>query len=147
MLEVDFYRGLDPITVHSVTIEELFVTGWEPLRGLDIVAPLLKNFTLLRPVDKDFSMSLLAPKVENILWNCGVSFYPEKNVVIDVSGMWRLKNLKLQTEECGFVLSLDVGRPVRFHSFDILLLFYVQSPGNFGELFNFTMSYYVKCFI
>ena len=147
MLEVDFYRGLDPITVHSVTIEELFVTGWEPLRGLDIVAPLLKKFTLLRPVDKDFSMSLLAPKVENILWNCGVSFYPEKNVVIDVSGMWRLKNLKLQTEECGFVLSLDVGRPVRFHSFDILLLFYVQSPGNFGELFNFTMSYYVKCFI
>jgi len=123
------------------------VTGWEPLRGLDIVAPLLKKFTLLWSVDKDFSMSLLAPKVENILWNCGVSFYPEKNVVIDVSGMWRLKNLKLQTEECGFVLSLDVGRPVRFHSFDILLLFYVQSPGNFGELFNFAMSYYVKCFI
>ena len=49
--------------------------------------------------------------------------------MIDVSGMWRLDILKLETQESGFVLSLHVGRPVHFHSFDILLLFYVQSRG------------------
>ena len=74
-------------------------------------------------------MSLLAPKVENLWWNCCVGFYSEA-VVIDASGMWTLEKLKLETQESGFVLSLDVGRPVRFHSFDILLLFYVQSLGN-----------------
>ena len=98
---------------------------------------MLKKFTLRESVDKDFVMSLFAPKVENLSWSCSVCFYPE-TVVIDASGMWRLDILKLETQESGFVLSLHVGRPVHFHSFDILLLFYVQlqSPGNSDELFN-----------
>ena len=89
---------------------------------------MLKKFTLRESVDKDFVMSLFAPKVENLSWSCSVCFYPE-TVVIDASGMWRLDILKLETQESGFVLSLHVGRPVHFHSFDILLLFYVQSRG------------------
>ena len=131
VLEVHLDEDLNPITIHSATIEELRLTChlWLHLRGVDIVAPMLKKFTLGWSVHKDFSMSLLAPKVENLWWNCCVGFYSEA-VVIDASGMWTLEKLKLETQESGFVLSLDVGRPVRFHSFDILLLFYVQSLGN-----------------
>ncbi|XP_039796794.1 uncharacterized protein LOC120661873 isoform X1 [Panicum virgatum] len=106
VLEVVAYdRVVHTITVHSVTIEELLVTGDGWLRGLDIVAPMLKKFTLRESVDKDFVMSLFAPKVENLSWSCSVCFYPE-TVVIDASGMWRLDILKLETQESGFVLSL-----------------------------------------
>ncbi|RLN33512.1 putative FBD-associated F-box protein [Panicum miliaceum] len=110
VLEVDFYRGLDPITVHSATIEELLVTGEEPLRALDIVAPVLKKFTLRRYVHKDFSMSLLAPTVENLSWNCLFGFFCPEKVVIDASGMWRLKDLRICTATQKLKLFVGVGR-------------------------------------
>ncbi|CAN6199845.1 unnamed protein product [Urochloa humidicola] len=100
---------LGTITLHSATIEELHVTGGQ-LRGVDIVAPMLKEFTLRSDVFVDFTMSLLAPNVENLWWNCW-SIFGNPGVAIDGSNMWRLNHLELKTEERVFILVLDIERP------------------------------------
>ncbi|CAL5071712.1 unnamed protein product [Urochloa decumbens] len=97
--------------LHSATTEEVLVTGGQ-LRGVDIVAPMLKKFTMRSSVHVDFTMSLLAPKVENLLWKCWSVFghlFP--GVAIDGSEMWWLSDLELKTEARVFILVLDIGRP------------------------------------
>ncbi|OEL33309.1 hypothetical protein BAE44_0005670 [Dichanthelium oligosanthes] len=69
VLELIYCSGIHTIKVHSATIEGLFVIS-EQLRGVDIVAPMPKKFTLHSDVSRDFSMSLLAPTVENLSWKC-----------------------------------------------------------------------------
>ncbi|KAL6841936.1 hypothetical protein ACP4OV_028448 [Aristida adscensionis] len=62
----------ETIMLRSATIEELDVHGgWgrEFIRIIDINAPALKKFTFNAYLDPDFSMSLLAPMVENHWWN------------------------------------------------------------------------------
>ncbi|CAN6212364.1 unnamed protein product [Urochloa humidicola] len=55
VLELISSQGLDTITVHSETIQELLVTSdW--LRDADIVAPMLEKFTLRSRVLADFSV-------------------------------------------------------------------------------------------
>ncbi|CAL5085677.1 unnamed protein product [Urochloa decumbens] len=98
------------ITVHSATIEELLVTDGQ-LRGVDIVAPMMKKFTLRSSVHVDFTMSLLAPKVENLLWKCWSIFGNLPRVAIDGIEMWCLNRLELKTVERVFTLVLDIGRP------------------------------------
>ncbi|RLN36260.1 putative FBD-associated F-box protein [Panicum miliaceum] len=115
VLELICSHVLDTITVHSATVEELLVTGERRLRGVDIVAPLLKKFTLRGAVSVDFSMSLLAPTVENLSWNCRIAYSwldPHKAVGIDASGTswWSLIHLKLGREERGFLLGLGIRR-------------------------------------
>jgi hypothetical protein len=125
VLELIGCRDLDCITVHSATIEDLLVIA-ERLRRVHIVAPVLKKFTMSGKVPLGSRMSFLAPAVEIFSWNCRFTrcFGPPEVQLPDF-GMWYLNDLKLGTEERGFVLSLDLGRPVRFHSFEILILFYV----------------------
>ncbi|RCV14022.1 hypothetical protein SETIT_2G393900v2, partial [Setaria italica] len=113
VLEVGCW-DIDTITVHSATIEQLLVTGEAQLRGVDIVAPLLKKITLGTSLSVDFSMSLLAPKVENLSYNCSsISRYGPLDVLEGIYGigMWYLNRLKLGTEENFFVLGLDLDRP------------------------------------
>ncbi|PVH65266.1 hypothetical protein PAHAL_2G450500 [Panicum hallii] len=131
VLELICCRALDTITVHSATVEELLVTGeGRRLRGVDIVAPLLKKFTLHSDVSVDFSMSLLATTVENLSWNCRFACWldPHKAVGIDASGTWRwsLIHLKLGREERGFLLGLDIAR-----------LHYITHVRSLQEMFQF----------
>ncbi|CAN6168859.1 unnamed protein product [Urochloa humidicola] len=65
VLELVCCWDLDCITVHSATIEELLVIGELQLQSVDIMAPMLKKFTLHGLVSVGFRLSLLAPMV---LW-------------------------------------------------------------------------------
>ncbi|KAL6841940.1 hypothetical protein ACP4OV_028452 [Aristida adscensionis] len=101
----------ETIMLHSATIEELDVHGgWDKfIRIIDINAPALKiKFTFRAHLDPDFSMSLLAPMVENHSWKCTFGIH-EKAVAID--GMWCLDDVKLCTRENSCVLHLQIGRP------------------------------------
>ncbi|CAN6199842.1 unnamed protein product [Urochloa humidicola] len=70
---------------------------------------MLKKFTLRSDVSADFTMSLLAPKVENLWWKCWSTFVKPR-VAIDGSEMWWLNGLELKTEERVSILVLDIGR-------------------------------------
>ncbi|TVU37835.1 hypothetical protein EJB05_11176, partial [Eragrostis curvula] len=60
----------DTVKVHSTTLEELDVDQSFYVGGIDVVAPVLKKFHLKVCLDKDFSMSLLAPKLQDLSWRC-----------------------------------------------------------------------------
>ncbi|PVH65263.1 hypothetical protein PAHAL_2G450300 [Panicum hallii] len=112
VLELIHCWGIETITVHSPTIEELLVISGQ-LRGVDIVAPMLKKFTLRSDVSVDFGMSLLAPEVENLSWKCwshGQFLLPGESLAVGIDGIWRLVRLELGTGRSGFILGLDIGR-------------------------------------
>ncbi|CAN6168858.1 unnamed protein product [Urochloa humidicola] len=121
VLEFINCQGHDTMTVHSETVEELLVTD-EWLLSIDIVAPLLKRFTLSGSrVLSYFEMSLLAPRVENLSWNCPSRWWigPKSVIGIDELGMWHLYDLTLRTERGGFVLGLDIRRPPQGYTIDV----------------------------
>jgi hypothetical protein len=135
VLEVNNFWIPSPSPVHSRTIEELLVAGGSRLR---IVAPMLRKFTLGTSLSVDFSMSLLAPKVENLSYN--VSSPPHNRplavrIGIGEIEMWYLNHLKLGTEKNGFVLRLDLEKTVCLHYFSILLLFLRRKSLEICELF------------
>ncbi|CAL5084121.1 unnamed protein product [Urochloa decumbens] len=112
MLELIYCWGIDTITVHSATIEELLVIS-DQLQGVDIVAPRLKKFTLHSDVSVDFSMSMSAPMVENLSWKCwshGQFITAAVALAVGIEEMWRLVCTQLRTEGSGFILGLDIGR-------------------------------------
>ncbi|CAL5084124.1 unnamed protein product [Urochloa decumbens] len=111
VLELVLCWDLDYISVHSATIEELLVIGRERLQSVDIVAPVLKKFTLRGLVSEGFRLSLLAPTVENLSWDCSFPWcFRPLEQRLHGSDMWYVNGLKLETEERGFVLGLDMGR-------------------------------------
>lgn len=101
----------DVLRVHSTKIEELVIDGdissW--LGAVDIDAPVLKKFTMNTIIDREFSMSLSAPMVENLLWHCHFSG-PGSMVAID--GGWTLSKLKLSRKKSGYILHLVLLIPV-----------------------------------
>ncbi|GJN33123.1 hypothetical protein PR202_gb21689 [Eleusine coracana subsp. coracana] len=128
VLELNWCRNQsdDTITVHSPTIEELLVynhhhTG---IRGIDIVAPVLKKFRLFTLMHNDCTMSLSAHMVENASWYCRwVNF-----ARININQMWCLDHLEVKTEKSGrIVLGLDIKRP--WHS--------IVPERNLKEVFQF----------
>ncbi|CAN6219548.1 unnamed protein product [Urochloa humidicola] len=115
VLELDRCWDLDYITVHSATIEELLVIGDDfgnlRLQSVDIVAPMLKKFTLRGLVSVGFRLPLLAPMVENLSWGCNFTWcFRPLEQRLHGSEMWYVNGLKLETEERGFVLGLEMGR-------------------------------------
>ena len=146
VLELIHCWGIETITVHSATIEELLVISGK-LRGVDIMTPMLKKFTLHSDVSVDFGMSLLAPEVENLSWKCwshGEFLLPGEALAVGIDGIWRLVRLELGTGRSGFTLSLDIGRSVRLFFFNILLLFDKHSFGNLSKLF-YCFYYKLSC--
>jgi hypothetical protein len=103
------------IKVHSPTIEELVVKVDDvQLHSLDIMAPVLKRFSLRVNMAKDFTVSFSAPMVENIRWDC---WCDEENV--GFGEKWRLCYLKLVMKE-------DVG-VLRMHIFSEVDNFFPES--------------------
>ncbi|XP_051231142.1 putative FBD-associated F-box protein At5g56560 [Lolium perenne] len=94
------------IKVHSPTIEDLAVVvkavGVQ-LDSLDIMAPVLKRFSLRVNVAEDFTVSFSAPMVENIMWDC---LCDQQNV--GFGEKWRLHNLKLVMKEDVGVLRMHI---------------------------------------
>ncbi|TKW35885.1 hypothetical protein SEVIR_2G404800v4 [Setaria viridis] len=119
VLELIYCWGIETITVHSATIDELLVISGQ-LRGVDIMAPMLRKFTLHSDVSVDFNISLLAPMMENLslkCWSHGQRFVPAVTEAVGIDGLWRLVRLELGTEGSGFILGLDIGR-----SYSVLLV-------------------------
>jgi hypothetical protein len=98
VFEIQFYPSRDVaanrIKVHSPTIEDLAVDVYRQLDRLDIIAPVLKRFSLRVKIGKDSTVSFSAPMVENIWWYC--SF---QHNYVGFGEKWRLSSLKLVMEE------------------------------------------------
>ncbi|TVU37860.1 hypothetical protein EJB05_11201, partial [Eragrostis curvula] len=125
VLELKRCQNGGPIIVHSTTIEEIIVTdGGAEIRGIDIVAPALKKFRLSADIHKDFTMSLLAPMLENLSWNC--MYYSRLGIMIDE--IWLLLCLELKKESSGLVLRLEIEIPEYFSSYKQKLQEIFQFP-------------------
>ncbi|KAM0886171.1 hypothetical protein ACQ4PT_029865 [Festuca glaucescens] len=97
--------ALNRIKVHSPTIEELVVKVDDvQLDSLDIMAPVLKRFSLRVNMAKDFTVSFSAPMVENIRWDC---LCEDENV--GFGEKWRLCYLKLVLKENVGVLRMSIS--------------------------------------
>ncbi|KAL6639315.1 hypothetical protein ACP70R_023045 [Stipagrostis hirtigluma subsp. patula] len=89
-------RDLSSITVHSLSLEELDVHSFKQLQRIDIKAPKLKKLRLNadRGISDEFSLSLSAPEVEELSWQC--SCLPSTGM-FGVS--WRVDILNFTIEE------------------------------------------------
>ncbi|TVU37856.1 hypothetical protein EJB05_11197, partial [Eragrostis curvula] len=113
VLELDQCEDDNSLVIHSDTIEELVVVNNDEediqIKGVHIVAPVLKKFRLCTDSHEDFTMSIVAPMLENLSWDCG---WRCSDIVIEK--MWCLGNsgLELNKEESGcIVLRLDIHIP------------------------------------
>ncbi|VAI92307.1 uncharacterized protein LOC119335806 [Triticum dicoccoides] len=81
-------------TVHSTSLQELVMDS-ENLRArpVDIVAPMLKQLTLFLHAYNQVTVSILAPMLENVSWQC---LY---GTGIIGFGLWTLEKLSLHTAE------------------------------------------------
>ncbi|CAL5086754.1 unnamed protein product [Urochloa decumbens] len=106
VLELSCCWGLGIVMVHSTTIEELDVDGSGWISGIDIVAPMLKKFTMSITMDMDFNISFFAPMVKDLSWWCSCDF---RNV--GLSEFWRLSQLNLWRKESIWGLHLTIEMP------------------------------------
>lgn len=82
------------IMVNSPSLQELVVHHRiRETQRVDIVAPALKQLALSFANGGEISISVLAPMVEKVSWNC---CYLGHHIVF---GLWSLKTLRLQTAE------------------------------------------------
>jgi len=81
----------DSITVHSTSLQELYVSAPAHLRRVDIVAPVLKKLTFssIQGISDEFSLSLSAPLVDDHSWYFGSWS--------TFGGIWRVWSQQLKT--------------------------------------------------
>ncbi|KAL6639238.1 hypothetical protein ACP70R_022968 [Stipagrostis hirtigluma subsp. patula] len=106
ILELRNCWSLGRIVVHSPIIEELALCDTAWIRGIDIVAPVLKKFTLRTYMARDYSVSFSAPSVEDLSWSCLCDFQR-----VGIGEMWRLRHLDLCKEKNIYSLSLIIEIP------------------------------------
>ncbi|KAF7104708.1 hypothetical protein CFC21_105583 [Triticum aestivum] len=86
-------KGID-LTVHSALLQELVVENkW--MRNVDIVAPLLKQMTMSMTSLLDKNISVMAPMMQNVSWQCRYARVLGKTGF----GPWCLAKLRLETAE------------------------------------------------
>ncbi|XP_044982588.1 uncharacterized protein LOC123449428 isoform X1 [Hordeum vulgare subsp. vulgare] len=73
--------------VHSASLETLDVSSAVEWSSIDIVTPMLKHLKMQIDADMDLSISILAPMVEKLEWNC---FFTQLTLVF---GFWSLENM------------------------------------------------------
>uniref|UniRef100_A0A0A9UB57 Uncharacterized protein n=1 Tax=Arundo donax TaxID=35708 RepID=A0A0A9UB57_ARUDO len=88
--------------VHSQTIEGLRVHG-VGLRSIDVVAPMLKKFTLNTHSACDLSVTFSALMLENVNWYYGL--FP---CFVGIGDKWGLRSVGLQLEERVYLLWLKI---------------------------------------
>jgi hypothetical protein len=116
VLEVRHCWDLNTVEVHSQTIEELVLDINGPLSNLDIMAPVLKQFTLQTTMGMDFNVSFSAPMVQYLWWWCSCE---QQNV--GIGNLWCLRSLDLWTEEGAYNLQLNIDFSVRLPTCSISL--------------------------
>lgn len=89
------------IVIHSASLQELHILNEvEPWAcayetySIDIAAPALKHLNLSVYTDRSCSLSILAPMVEQISWECKYNI-----MTIGIGELWELKCLSLKTGE------------------------------------------------
>jgi hypothetical protein len=86
----------DELRVISASLHELVVDRsckWTRHRHVNIVAPVLKQLTFSF-VASNVTISVMAPMVEKVRWDCSYSTYDRASIVF---GLWRLEQVTLQT--------------------------------------------------
>jgi hypothetical protein len=119
VLRVDGAMSGRDIVIHSPTLQELVLGTCKECRGIDIVAPVLKQLTMEVHGSRDMNMLVSAPLVEKVSWR---RMYTGPDLV---PGFWVLQSLSLETmksygDTClqvqqmprGHVLSLDMSTSV-----------------------------------
>ncbi|XP_021307306.1 uncharacterized protein LOC8082116 isoform X1 [Sorghum bicolor] len=85
---------VDTITVHSESLQVLAVSTCRSTSTIDIVAPALRKLTLaLGSTGIDNSLSVVAPMVEEVTWQC--LYYS----MVAIGTMWRVGSLKVWAVE------------------------------------------------
>ncbi|XBI04473.1 hypothetical protein VPH35_132770 [Triticum aestivum] len=82
------------LTVHSTSLQEL-VVGSKCMLNVDIVAPSLKQLTMSMVLYSDKNISVMAPMMEKVSWQCLYGRVPAEACF----GHWRVDKLRLQTAE------------------------------------------------
>jgi hypothetical protein len=94
-------------TVHSTSLQELSVNSIDHEGRFDIITPVLRRLTMsLRCLYKQINISILAPMLETVSWDCSYC-YVEVPILF---GHWRLAQVMLKTaeEEQGKLTSLHI---------------------------------------
>ncbi|XP_047084133.1 uncharacterized protein LOC124695320 [Lolium rigidum] len=88
LADVCFYKGA--FRVNSPFLQELVVVAGAWINQATIVAPVLKQLTMSLHTYQELTISILAPTVENVSWDCRFSGHSI------AFGLWRLAQLSLQ---------------------------------------------------
>jgi hypothetical protein len=91
VLRVDGAMSGRDIVIHSPTLQELVLGTCKECRGIDIVAPVLKQLTMEVHGSRDMNMFVSAPLVEKVSWQW---MYTGPGPVL---GSWLLRCLSLET--------------------------------------------------
>ncbi|KAM0871740.1 hypothetical protein ACQ4PT_039181 [Festuca glaucescens] len=110
VLEVCGCWGLDTVEIHSPTIEELVLDNNGVLSNLDIMAPVLRQFTLQATMGRDFNVLFSATMVQYLWWWCSCE---QRNV--GIGEVWYLRSLDLWTEESAYILQLNIDFSTHVH--------------------------------
>ncbi|XBI04424.1 hypothetical protein VPH35_132727 [Triticum aestivum] len=94
------------LRVSSALLQELVVDRSSKRTGrVSIVTPVLKQLTMSF-MASDVSISVLAPMLEKVNWDCSYCTYDRPSTVF---GLWRLEDVRLQTaERQGQLPSLEI---------------------------------------
>uniref|UniRef100_A0ACD5WDI7 Uncharacterized protein n=1 Tax=Avena sativa TaxID=4498 RepID=A0ACD5WDI7_AVESA len=90
-LRVDAATSGRHITVHSTTLQELVLGPYKDCRGINIVAPQLKQLTMEVHAGGVLETSVLAPLLKKVSWRRRHTW------PVVVFGFWVLKSLSLET--------------------------------------------------
>jgi hypothetical protein len=91
VLKVKAATSKRDITIHSASMQELALGTCTECRGVDIVAPMLKELKMEVHGDKDINVSISAPVVEKVSWQRTYTAG-----LPTVFGFWHLQNLSLE---------------------------------------------------
>jgi hypothetical protein len=113
VLEVCNCWGLSMIRIRSPTIENISVDHG-PVRGIDIMAPLLNRLRMCVYMAPHFSLSFSAPMLKDLCLWC-----PCLIQNVGIGEVWRLRYMRLGIKKSAYVLYLSIDTPVCLLSFSI----------------------------
>jgi hypothetical protein len=91
LADVWFHKGI--LRVNSPLLQDLVVTCVAWINHVNIVAPGLTQLTMSLHTNQEVYISILAPRMDKVLWDCYFSRQPRK------FGLWQLEQLSLQAAE------------------------------------------------
>jgi hypothetical protein len=113
VLEVCNCWGFSMIRIRSPTIENISVDHG-PVRGIDIMAPLLNRLRMCVYMAPHFSLSFSAPMLKDLCLWC-----PCLIQNVGIGEVWRLRYMRLGIKKSAYVLYLSIDTPVCLLSFSI----------------------------